>query len=285
MKTRLHLFATAFLLALGLYACQEPAKTTEQPQSAFAKPGGGLTADPHYCHKCDSLGRDSTSCTGDRYVRDSCVPIWEAAWKAQLTANGKKMKNEKREFTKSKVTDFLNTCDDCGGVRIYFGSLVSNKNADTSLVLVMANVKQEGCDDVYDNGKVLSAWSHSDGTLTDGLQTTDWATEHVQNWASIYYGDDQTTYLPTTSYTMELGTFKKLVAQAENKIVCNMAIHPVDSACAHGYGWPVGAPQVSQTIDLVIRPDVKPDSGGKSYTYLDFARPCPRYCGIVSLAD
>lgn len=272
-----------FLLALALYACQEPAKTTEQPQSAFAKPDGGLTADPYYCHKCDSAGRDSTSCTGDRYVRDSCVPIWEAAWKAQLTANGKKMKNEKREFTKSKVTAFLNTCDDCEGVRFYFGSKLSDE--DTSLVLTMVNVSSEDCNDVYDNGKVLSAWSHSDGTLTDGLQTTDWATKHVQDWSSIYYGDAQTTYLPTTSYTMKRGTFENLVAQAENKIVCNMAIHPVDSACAHGYGWPAGAPQVSQTIDLVIRPDVKPEGAGQGYTYLDFAAPCPRRCGGTMLLD
>ena len=263
------LLASMLLLRCG--QANEEQKTPEpQTHIAFENPAGEATTD-----QCVVLGSlDANNCGGERKVKDSCAIAWQAAWDPESL--GLDSMSQVRSFEKTALQQFLNTCDDCNAVRIYFGwHHHAKKGHKPGLSLTLVNVDADCNEKLTGQKPVLVCMTTNDWVETTHPQDTATSSNQSNRWSEKLYEGDNPSYLKVTSYTHPRSAIQKAIDNSTTHVNMFAAVHQVSRAHVEElYCFPAGT-ETARVVDLVILGD-KENAGGKDW--IDFARPCPQYC-------
>jgi hypothetical protein len=173
----------------------------------------------------------------------------------------------KRSFDASQVLDYLNTCEDCEQVRIYFVDLHDDSN-NLWIVndLMMVNVKD--CKDQI--GTEFLVADSAETSLINFDLAKEAVIRKVNNGSAANYPFIKRIY----AYTYERDT---IIKHAENAQPLNFEFAIHDSHYSESTSTNIMNSHGLLSVDLLLKSN---EQGMAKFT--DFARPCPELCGIAS---
>lgn len=173
----------------------------------------------------------------------------------------------KRSFDAAQVLQYLETCEDCEQVRIYFVDL--HDNSDNLWMvndLMMVNVKD--CKDQIGTEFLVADSAETSMINLDVAKAV--VRRKVDNGSAANYPFIKRVY----AYTYERETIK---THAENnqKLDFEFAVH--DSYYSESTSTHIMNSHGLLSVDLLLKTN---EQGVSKFT--DFARPCPELCGLES---
>lgn len=264
------------LLGTLLYGCSAP--TAPLPASMATPLLIDCARQPHL----PSNGHQP--CSADRAVKDSCATAWQDAW----NLNWKYQQGFGHTYTDSSfmlpddsVQKLLEMCPSCETVRIYFGFEWTGEDSVLSVILVNVDTS---CNDVYlgkgpDHAAAIlykSAREESSRFIPQ-----DEARQSVAYWDGLF-GSDMPEgfrgFKKINAYNYRRQVVASLVDQPEDLLAVYFSVHEVTQQDQ----WYLLSNE-AYVHDLLLQAVTREHIHMSDF--MDFAMPCPRFCGDKSLVS
>lgn len=224
------------------------------------------------------------TCSADRPVKDSCAAAWQDAW----NLNWKYQQGFGHTYTDSSfilpddsVKKLLSMCPSCETVRIYFGFEWTGEDSVLSVILINADTL---CNDVYlgngpEHAKAILYKSALEGSSR--FISFDTARRYATNWGHLF-GSDMPAgfrgFKKINAYNYRRQVVASLVDQPEDLLAVYFSVHEVTKQ-DQWYLLSNEAFVHDLLLQAVTREHIHLSD------YMDFAMPCPRFCGDKSLVS
>lgn len=271
-----YLFWLPLLSCLIGLACSPKADSMPETQL--------LSLDSDDCYFPDLT--EMLTCCSDRKVKDSCAYKWLHQWTDTYQGAqgfGKTYSPGGIVMPNLAVQRLLSLCPTCTGVRAYFG--FEFKDGDSLLSLMLVNV-DSNCNDVY----VPSDTEQDGGILYQSsreaeprLIPRDSASLHAHAWDNLFSSTAPNTpfsgFTAVRAYNYKRSMLNDLVSVGKYTTAFQLAVHEVRQSNPY-YAF-------SETITITRVHDILLQQhnlkGGPEGAYIDFAMPCPNFCGDKNL--
>ncbi|GGH69536.1 hypothetical protein [Phaeocystidibacter marisrubri] len=254
----------AIMGMLSLTSC-----TPKEPETTVLEDGKGVI--PTYCT------------TGDHTVSRDVYEFWLKTFRsfnAEDVDGGPKLDAviDSLTVTRESLLKLREECEDCPSVRVYFAAeKVGEDQYSQNLLLVNVN---DYCNDTafVDTG-ILRV------TPTEAsLISSDEATELYQNWGTYLEAkqDVMPSLFGARAYTFSWSVFDEAFSEENGKMDIHYAMHSLMPADTLDYGYNLlkqGEGDGWMVFNLVVSSN---NTYSASSEAMDFAAPCPKYCGKKS---
>jgi hypothetical protein len=224
------------------------------------------------------------TCSADRAVKDSCAIMWVNAWNKTWKYKqgfGHTYADSSFILPDDSVRKLLDMCPSCETVRIYFGFEWTGEDSVLSVILVNADTL---CNDVYlgngpEHAKAILYKSALEGSSR--FISLDMAKQHAINWASLF-GSDMPDgfhgFQEINAYNYRRHAVAALVDRPDDFLAVNFSVHEV----VQQDQWYLLS-KTAYVHDLLLQAVTVEHTHLSNF--MDFAMPCPRFCGDKSLVS
>ncbi len=217
------------------------------PKASGSKPGVSQEA---LCHRDFKVYRET-------------VGVWRNSWAYVNDHQPDLVKG--RQVSRAKITEQLNKCEGCNGVRIYYALPESSTDFPMAPELIFANTMN--CDDSL-SGDSLVLWSGDAGFIHVSE-----ARSYICHWQTLVEGK-QPNFSRTWGFTYERDAFVSAI-ESEEEVTFEFAVHTIDPSLDSLYGVPDHTPVQGSLVIAMVVGNPETTEG----PLLDFSLPCPRFCG------
>ena len=245
----------------------------------------------------ETINGDATGCSTDRHVPVETANLWKNAW---LAYQAMILQNQSTdigiwptfEFSGSNILNLVPSGNP-SGLRVYFGLSQPTQPTESvedylNLFLVVTELTPEGCSDVYIdsenpilmNGSGLGEWTSISN-----------AESQIANWVNYIDACDDAV-IRVYAYNYVWSNVEAVMGNnGSNRVHFTPALHTVDDPGAEGFSQPVVNASCNEPLSGYLASDLVMegfDGSGNPLPsscsgILDFANPCPIYCGQQNL--
>ncbi len=273
---------TLFLgLAFTVASCNQP---TEAPASDKANSEIKTTTT-----------NEEESGLHNKKVRRSTYMLWKAGYEF-FTTHRKHPEGQgyldssyvELKLTNNHVTQLAELCPECPGMRVYFGAVLSENNTYKPQLLYVP-VTTEGNDTNVDTGGTTigrSAYNLEEEVFIFDFINLGTAQEYINTWNTFNStrNSHNPAYFPIKAYTFNMSELQSLAGTGDLYAVFGYTPVGSDPAYANAYAPESNCGEYDQggmnAIKIAFSSLSADVSMGKiDCDFLDFANPCPQYCG------
>lgn len=299
---------SSLLLCLVFFSCEQPVKKEteiqEQKEQTDVKKTGAVMTNEYLDRSNYPYEQTDTGCYSDNNIHRETAKLWKSmlVTRDALLEQETTLQLEKYvsfNIKGSSINELYSTNGQLpDGLRVYFGlSDTASKHSPISDLITLFFVATYSCEDDYNN---LYSVSHPNYILsqTHGEATT-WADSNtavtqISNWVD-YVNSFGTSIVPSYAYNFMWSSITNTLPcsnEAEPAITFSVAMHTIEKPEVFG-----STPDQSvhnglkskgyMVYDLLINAKRLPETGhdNNCKTFVDFANPCPQYCGKKNLIN
>lgn len=247
----------------------------------------------------------SSDCVTDNAVSYQGAEFWKKSWAHFIEIQGDSSFSPSVDLNPIKdvkyfdvdikqLNKLLEKCESCGGLRIYFGG--ADKDLDFNVELLFQNIKD--CDDVIgeDDEKPFLMTSSSNGKFVSKSTATSYVNGWIDHFTDIE--KDHHAFAKVYAYNFSRERIESVMNEqkdenneTDDKVIrFHLGMHTLTPAGTSDYEDEVngaiipitGTSEGGRTIYGQLVPNIivqNPQVNGEEKSNLDFANPCPKFCG------